>query len=93
MNTGDVSKVLLIEKPKKKKNKKIKKKNKKKKIKKKINGSCISMYMYQWFDCHLPGAVVSPDISGQSIKSCPGFPPPLDSRRLRSRIAKLRRNA
>ena len=40
--------------------------------------------MYQWFDCHLPGVVVSRGIS------CLGFPPPLDSRCLRSRIARAK---
>ena len=43
--------------------------------------------MYQWFDCHVQGLVVSQGISHLNTKNCPGFPPPLDSRRLRSRIA------
>ena len=43
--------------------------------------------MYQWFDCHLPGTVVSQGISQPNAENCPGFPPPLDSRHLRSRIA------
>ena len=53
--------------------------------KKTINGSCTGMY--QWFDCHHPGAVVSQGISRPNVENCPGFPQPLDSRRLRSRIA------
>ena len=44
-------------------------------------------YMYVWFDCHLPGAVVSQGISRPNAENCSGFSPPLDSRRLRSRIA------
>ena len=38
--------------------------------------------MYQWFDCHLSNAVVSQGISRPNAENCPGFPPPLDSRRL-----------
>ena len=45
-------------------------------------GSC----MYQWFGCHLPSAGfhrVFP--TKRRDCDCPGFPPPLGSRRLRSR--------
>ena len=48
---------------------------------------CSCTGMYHWFDCHLPGAVVSQGISQPDAENCSGFPPPLDSRRLRSRIA------
>ena len=34
-------------------------------MKKTINGSCIGMY--QWFDCHFPGAMVS---WGQNVNDC-----------------------
>ena len=37
----------------------------------------------------IPGAVVSQGISQPKVKNCPGFPPPLDSWHLRSRIAYL----
>ena len=50
-----------------------------------FKSSCTGVY--QWFDCHLSGAVVSQDISRPNAENCSGFPPPLDSRRLRSRIA------
>ena len=50
--------------------------------------SCTGMTMHQWFDYHLPGAVVSQGISRPKAEKCSGFPPPLDSRHLRSRIAK-----
>ena len=33
--------------------------------------------------------VVSQDISGPNAENCTGFPPPLDSRRLRSRSAQV----
>ena len=42
---------------------------------------------YLWFECHHPGAVVLQGISRPNAENCSGFPPPLDSRRLRSRIA------
>ena len=42
---------------------------------------------YQWFDCHLLGTVVSQGISLPNAENCSGFPPPLHSRRLKSRIA------
>ena len=29
--------------------------------------------MYQWFDCHFPGVVVSPGISRPNAENCPGF--------------------
>ena len=48
------------------------------------SGTC--MYL-KWLDCHLPVAVVSQCISRPNAEKCAGFPPPLDSRRLRSRIA------
>ena len=48
---------------------------------------CSCTGMYHWFECHLPGAVVSQGISRPNAENCSGFPPPLDSRRLRSRIA------
>ena len=50
-----------------------------------FKSSCTGVY--QWFDCHLPGAVVSQGISPLNVENCSGFPPPLDSRHLRSRIA------
>ena len=30
----------------------------------------------KWFDCHLPGAVVSQGISRPNAENCSGFPPP-----------------
>ena len=30
----------------------------------------------KWFDCHLPGAVVSQGISRPNTENCSGFPPP-----------------
>ena len=47
----------------------------------------------KWFECHLPGAMVSQSTSRTNVENCPGFPPPLDSRRLRSIVAYLNRNA
>ena len=30
----------------------------------------------KWFDCHLPGAVVSQGTSRPNAENCSGFPPP-----------------
>ena len=35
-----------------------------------------AMACIKWFDCHLPGAVVSQGTSRLNAENCSGFPPP-----------------